>query len=353
MYKPVVKRFSDVDKIQIKFRKPISLDGRTIVRLKYSLFLESSIHYISYKPLLDVYNFVILSLIENERFKGEFSNIEMLEDVMIQELQKSRGICVEDRVKFSIINREKKMIRLKNKASDISVYSKGAILQDLKCIYPYDRVKVIVRFDHIWISKHGFGCGAYVTQILTLEEMPEKTLMKVSTEELHSLDDDVSMDHSARFKKMVSVGIPIDAVKQKMMMEGYSNETICRFFAKNKAPPPPGPPPPPPRNLQNSCLPPPPPPPPGRPPPPPVMMGGAMQQIFASIKNGAFSLKKTILSGAHTTEKDGTTKNTILKGVDMSKRVPTLDEIIMARNKLKSPEKVYHAFTIRGPEKQQ
>ncbi len=126
----------------------------------------------------------------------------------------------------------------------------------------------------------------------------------------------------AVYYKMLKLGIPLDAVKHKMIMDNISKEAISKFQetlkAKNASSPPPLPPPP---------------------PPPLSMMTPSLKTVkpsidpsafLADIKNGNFTLKRsTNIPNSHI-------KNRVLRLVDTRLGVPSLAEILNAKQKLKS-----------------
>jgi hypothetical protein len=359
---------TDLELDRVKIRKP-SIDDKTVFKIHYlypneldtALVLQTSIHYLCYRPSTDVFNNCSIMLQDNPR-NPEFHAIEKLESNIIARIQSRYPETFKDKVCIPLVNTDKQTLRLKNKIDDIVVYTRDNKVHKIGCLYPCDRIKVILRLDHMWVSKHTYGLCAYILQVLTLENVVDLSEPKLSVTkyELENMGG-LSIEAHERFSKMLKVGIPIDAVKQKMTLEGYNEFDISRFFSRSKTnthttttqtsgkqgvpPPPPGPPPPPPR----IGGPPPPPMPPPKPPPPNMLSNAAshasnaMHQIFSTIRSGAFTLKKVVQEGAKKQEQHN---EKALKGVDRTKRVPTLEEIVNAKGKLKKPDKIYHGYDL-------
>jgi len=128
----------------------------------------------------------------------------------------------------------------------------------------------------------------------------------------------------AVYNRMLKMGVPKDAVKQKMRMDGLTEEAVARFCApplsssQPKAPPPPPPPPPPPlfkaATTAAKCA-----------------TTVDPSAFLADIKNGNFSLKK-----ATAPTSDNNVKNRVLRLVDTRFGAPSLAEILNAKGKLRS-----------------
>jgi hypothetical protein len=140
-----------------------------------------------------------------------------------------------------------------------------------------------------------------------------------------------------KYHKMLRLGIPEIAVRQKMQLDGlsisviddvlkyllsqiYTQNTITpNTITPNTPPIPPPPPPPPPlykafnKNIDNSMK---------------------MTALFNDINTGNFKLKKAHIVAQNEAQKQ---KNKILKHVDTSRKVPSLEEI---QNALKNLRKI-------------
>ena len=130
-----------------------------------------------------------------------------------------------------------------------------------------------------------------------------------------------------RFSKMLKMGVPMMAVRQKMLLEGMTVSDCERFIAsrKNGAYPPPGPPPPPlgmtskqAKSLMST-----------------VTNTSGSLPFLADIQNGNFALKRMNDTMTNTVIKKDITKNKVLKGLDTTKMFHvTLDDILSAKANL-------------------
>jgi hypothetical protein len=317
----------------IKIKKPY-VDDKTVFKLFYGespLYLQTGVHLLKFKPSFDVYDYCSVVLCDHKTDE-HWKILEDLEVRVIERINKKYHEMCCDKTRIPLINQDKRLLRLRNKKSDIQVYDKRMNPISMSSLYPYDKVKVIMRIDHVWITKFTYGVCAYLIQILNLDAISEnfdKPLLTPSTdEENHHV---MSSDAFERFSKMLKVGIPANAVRQKMTLEGFDESEISRFLCRvpmdqNRVQQ---------TTLMKSTPPPPPPrlPPPPPPPPAPLSSANPMAGVLSAIKGGLFKLKKATTTNASS---NGGSK-VVLKGVDTSRRVPSLTEILAAKNKLKKP----------------
>jgi hypothetical protein len=325
----IMLHLRDLDIDHVKIKKPY-IEDRTIFRLFYReapLYLQTSCHLLKFKPSFDVYDYCSITLCDNPRH-AYWKILEDMEFRVIERIRKKYNDMYEGKTHIPLINADKRLLRLRNKKNDVKIYDRNGRAIGITSLFPYDKVKVIMRIDHVWVSKFTFGTCAYLIQVLNIDAISEnfdKPLLKVEDED--TIDSTMSTEAFERFSKMLKVGIPVNAVRQKMMLEGFDEVEMSRFLSripvalpKTIPAPPTGPPPPPPPR-------PPPPPPPPRPPPPPIA-SNPMAGVLSAIKGGLFKLKKM------ETPKQ---QKISLKGVDTSQRVPSLEEILSAKGKLKKP----------------
>jgi hypothetical protein len=146
-----------------------------------------------------------------------------------------------------------------------------------------------------------------------------KLLQLKKTTPVINVDESLFKDESPvvqRFRKMLKMGVPLMCVRQKMMLEGHTEEEISEVCGISSSASPPHIPPPP-------------------PPPPPIkrhspIAAMASPAFLKDIASGNFKLKTATATATTTT----TNPNKILRFVDKSKMVPTLQEILDAKAKL-------------------
>ena len=166
-----------------------------------------------------------------------------------------------------------------------------------------DRVSVIVQLDKFVSTPF----GSYFQY--TIAQLKKHSVCKLPKQ---AIKDTVSAVDLTKYQQMLKVGIPMDAIRHKMKLDGIPDEMCLQL----KITPP------------TSTIPPPPP-----PPPPPIKLfsggGNPMAALLADIKGGTFALKK---AGDVAVRPK---KEKVLKFVDTSKKVPSLDEIQSALKNLR------------------
>jgi hypothetical protein len=155
---------------------------------------------------------------------------------------KTKIHCVEDKIFLKVFNSDKTLSKK----------------QEIK---PGKNIRFILHLDSIWVYKKSFGINWYIVQAeVKLPNIFHSYVFDNNT------SSEIISNHPqySKFFKMVSMGVPKEAVKIKMNLEGFNGENIfldpntlsSTVLKKNKemlsgAPPPPPPPPPPPGGLPN------------------------------------------------------------------------------------------------------
>ena len=92
--------------------------------------------------------------------------------------------------------------------------------------------KFIIHLSHIWINDSSYGYNLEVIQAM----IDPKVIIK----EFSFIEDEEPADHYQKYKKMLSFGVPKEAVKKKIELDGLDPNVIDN---KGKAMVPPPPPP--------------------------------------------------------------------------------------------------------------
>ena len=205
------------------------------------------------------------------------------------------------------------VLRTRNfKTDNIEVYADGAEDLDIvRDIAARDRISFVLHVDRLVVTPHG---GYFHYSIIQLKK---HSFSKLSRSVLR---EDDGGEQQNRYQQMLKVGIPIEAVRHKMRLDGCDDFTIDQLkiellHSQNIMPPPPPPPLPPPPLLTT------------------VKTGAGVPPLMAclsDIKSGNFKLKSM----------QPPTKGRVLKYVDVSKKVPSLAEIQSALKNLRSLTKV-------------
>jgi len=307
-----------IDAICIK--KPIKIDTKHVFKVRHCdkqpLLLQIDYAILCYKPIVDIYDNVSMLLQLGPSTLEEATRIE---DGIISKISacKDKALIAEKALVCNL-RREKSLLRTRNHKDNIACFDKAgksircSVLDSGHCI------SVLVLIEHVWVSSECYGVHYKVVQVKTHEELFTPCTTIIS---------------DCKYTKMVKIGVPLDAVLQKMLIDQVPEKVRNEFATAKKC----------------GGGKPPPPPPPLPPPPPPPMLACSKKntsgrpEFLNDIERGAFKLKKVQDSGGPTLK-----KTDVLKNVDKSKFAPSLEEILQKRSQLKCLKKVYHSYYVPG-----
>lgn len=344
--KPQLTRLSDLStcKPKIRMLKPaVFSEHHQVIKLlsieKQPVLFQTDACHVLYCPSYDVYGNVKVC-IASTKDQDCFTEMRALE------LTIAKAAKVANKAFIPSVSDDGRIWRLRNKADGLYLFDMNgnaipdkAILSSLTVPF---KVRALVRMDSVWISKFCYGVTFALQQLQILEHHYDVSTLLMDSP-IDSVTPNLPPETVDRFRKMLKVGVPAPAVKEKMRLEGHSNSIIDSFFGTSShvttnippnVPPAPRPPPPPPhlppisitnglaaqRGLAKVCC--------------------AMGAVLDAIKVGGIKLK-TVTATTGTRED---IKKDVLKAVDITKRVPTLDEILSARGTLKRVEKMYYVY---------
>lgn len=210
-------------------------------------------------------------------------------------------------------------MRLRNfNVQSIQCYDMHKNVISMHDVAARDVISLIVKVDKFVYTSYVSYIHYSIVQLLKERHahVPPYALLPVVT--CNADASPISYDVQ-KYTKMKKLGIPEGALRQKMTMDGVSLADIDAFFSMKHAASPPPPPPP---------------------PPPPLPFGhkprepsahASMAQILMDIKNGNFALKKQ--EQQH--QKQSSKAAKVLRCVDTSRKVPSLEEIQGALKKLR------------------
>ena len=422
----VITNPCELDYSQLRLKKPFEIqqDKKILFEVSYNnadLILQSPIGYVPYKPSVYEDSYGYIDIVFNDASKSFMDGIKDLEDFIFNKLRNK--IMYTNMLEGKVVspcNTNKKIRFVSNDINNVSLFDAFDKIEVGKIGQTKKDSKVSIIFHIVGVMVYGGSLNKYglylrllqgqVHNIALAQHIPtinasenhdrmdvymkmskvgipmqaicQKMMMDgVATHEIEDIvyniqnirnrDRDccdnmaVTREHHntsnmngvsaelEKYVKMMRMGIPLGAIHQKMMMDGLHNDHIDQFSNLTKKqkpntslppPPPPGPPPPPPLGMRM-----PPPPPPG--PPPPLGIFKNVQHLhqrksvvapdpsafLADIKNGNFLLKKSQASIEPI--KNIGVINKVLRCVDTSRKVPSLDEILTARKNLRSINK--------------
>lgn len=296
----------------IKILLPYNIENKTyfdiFVKDRDPFLIQTPFCIIPYKySLYDDKYFSIELLTDSKDFK---EMIHFIVDTMIKKISyKFKDLLLNKTINYGIFSKESEYkFRLRNPNIDsIFVFDDQHNTIDIRNIEKNDRIQTIFQIEKLLIDNTSISL---VSRLLQIQKKCSRLDPYNNTIPLF-VSESTTKDYS-KYDKMLKLGIPLMGVKQKMTLDGL-DDTDIELFMKNKIP-----------SKGSIPLPPPPPPPPSF----SKLSKNEIPLVFLNdIKNGNFNLKKAppIVSK----------KEKVLKFVDTSRKVPSLEEILMAKNRLK------------------
>lgn len=236
--------------------------------------------------------------------EAETNILQALESTIIQKLQK--------KFKDDIVNIKttQSSLRLRNvNMKTINAYDDQGQPIDINYdISARDVISLIIHMDKVVSTAYGSYFNYSIIQLRkhsTVTRLKNYALLDIETQS------------TEKYEKMQKLGVPLNAVCHKMKMDGVSEDVISAFQSRGHL-----------YKLPHATSPPPPP-----PPPPQLFLQkghekSTMSAVFADIRSGKFQLKAAL--GDHP-KKDCKA----LRNVDVSRKVPTLQEIQNALKNLR------------------
>lgn len=200
-----------------------------------------------------------------------------------------------------------KILRVNGNTFDTKFFDKFANrLEDAQCLSQHKRVCSILFIKAAWCSSAYYGLTVVPLQIM-VEILPQLT-----NHSFLSFNDDDDCDAMAeKYRRMVKMRIPIEAVKNRMELDGHDKGTIDTLLSVLVPTLPSTPPASPPR-----CA-------------PSPMMG-----FLSQIESKDFKLKKAV--AVEDVEKKVVVNRKLSNMVGSSRQVvPTLDDILCAKERLR------------------
>lgn len=308
---PVLSTLQDLDVVKVMV--PYYIDDKAFFDLhggvgRIPLLVQTPVCVLRYKYNLYDDGFFSLDLYCTQSKFKDF--LDKLMSMILTRVRRKYHGLFNKRMVSQLITDEGKL-RLKTPNVDmLSVFDHGKQKVELQQIQKTDRLQALFQIEKLVVDTK---IVYFQTKLLQLKKnvVVVNNDLPMFKEEAHGMSTSVL----ERFRKMLKMGVPIMAVRQKMTMEGHTEQEIAEVCGlgvrKGGGPPPP--------------------PPPGPPPPPPLRLGGmgGPPPFLKDIASGNFDLKKAAERVVVPKAADK-----VLKFVDRSKMVPTLQEILDAKAKL-------------------
>lgn len=336
----LARLLTDASKIGI--RKPLTLynQNETIDKHIYRLHIDgepivfqTNQHHLQYQAIHDYHNNASISLFSKEDKIYDFEHLSKKE----MDVYKRVKLTDTNKSQISSLNMIRRSLRLRNKREHVKCYDEAGADIDIMTIPQYSVLRVMFSMDNIWVTNTCFGISYTLLKVKIYGQYITPSLLRFSDEEQPS---SLTASQKEMYAKMVRMGIPRDGVRQKMRIEGHDDKSIDIFFTIESTK----------KSIDNMGqgipLPPPiPPPPPFPPPPPPTFkLKNPMSGVLESIKNNAFKLKQVPVNDGNGLRKSNETRQS--SEASQRQAPPSLHDILSAKGKLKSPNKVYHAHLI-------
>jgi hypothetical protein len=307
---PVITKLSELDLTKLKIKKPydFGIEKKSIFNFSYDgsdLWIQSPVGIVPYKPSVYQDEYGHIDMIFNNSAKSFMNGLNELEAHASHRIRSKKPYenlmdgkcsvpcCQEGKIRFTSTS-----------INDVQLFNSTRQLigsaKDIKRDCEISVIFQVVGFQILGGKHNRYGLYLRIIQA-----------------QIHASIPETDNDDAQKYLRMVKMGIPLLAIQQKMAMDGVNVGTMKQLLPTSRLPPPPPPPRPP-------------------PPPPPLMLKSAAAASFKSkdpseflndIKNGNFKLRQATSTTAAT--------KAILRSVDTSRKVPSLNEIVAARKNLR------------------
>ena len=297
---------SKLDLSTIKIKKPYAVGDRTIYDLHVNnepILIQTPVCHVPYAySLFDNKYFQMDLVVKDDNFK------KMLDEIaanIYERIEKYSDATIDKKDMIEIYKKsegDSYRLRLKNGNCElIRVFDIHKLRLHIQNIDKNDRVKAIFQIERFIIGAENCFFTFKLFQLLKLQSLCDITKLNDTYLFVENCTD------YSKYESMLKVGVPREAVRNKMIMDGLTEDDIDKFDSKPKAAKPAPPPPPPlPLSLKSKHKP---------------VIDNARVAFLNDIKGSAFALKPVKIE-----KKSKNTDNLL---------VPSLDQILQARSRLK------------------
>ena len=291
----------DIELDKIKLKKPIPLGNKLVFNLYYKQNNIEQCFIIQSPQMIVPYS--VLQTQDSDMVQFDCCNTEFLtfveniNDFVLGKIKKFNPDVLESKEYYNNIKQKEfgNVIRIKiNNSSEISVYDQFANLISFDKLKADKTVQIIFHIKWVWVSKCYYGIDYSVIQI-KLIMIPREVMF-----EPDNIPISENKNCFEKYDKMLKMKIPSGAVESKMKLDGLSCNVIDSFFSNC--------------NFNKNV--------PSKP------------SFLNQIKHKDFQLKKISSPNGNINKKDQIFQK-MSRYVDISKKVPSLDDILNARSKLK------------------
>lgn len=332
-----------VSTLAFKVKSPLSIQAERQICNIYdskddTIFLKSDIMCSLYRLSFDIFDNVTLTCQDTKQ-----KNILFLEGLENRIYKRCKAF-IQKKSKVSAIT-DAHLLRIKNNKRFVTVYGRQKDECSLSDIRPFGNIQIVFRLDHIWWTSSCYGISYSLLQIKTFEQPLQITCVDNEDEvqkDTRNEECTTKVNQLGKFKKMLTVGIPLQAVIQKMHLEQVDQSLILEFakgsgqkdHVKHRPPPPPPPLPPPPLKVNQSRV--------------PSLMGSL--PFLKDISSGASRLRSVprVEKEIDETHNSISLRSSLKTPLNKAQQLkpPTLEDILKAKSGLKKPHKLYYHFQL-------
>lgn len=324
----VITKREDFCEDKLRVIVPYNINGKSYFDIfydgKHPLLIQTPLCTLSYKFSIydDKYFKVDLALEDNEKVRSEFTEmINYIQDLVLSKVRKKYNYLFDGKeCVYGITSGKCKLVN--TNVDTVKAFNIDNKCIDIRNVQPKDQVRALFQIDKLVVSEQSYS--------FTFRVMQLKKYSKVDLFNVGCLFQDIGGGNSCvqggddekfdKFRKMMKMGVPLQAVQHKMKMEGFTESEIAQFGMVKRPPPPP-------------------------PPPPPLFSfhgnngnaGGLNENktgglpFLGDISKGNFQLKSVVENQKSESER---IKQKIMKFVDKTKFAPSLQDILDAKASL-------------------
>lgn len=227
----------DLNSCSLKIKKPVEIGNNTIFKIfdesNGPFVTQSRDHYLIHKTAVDIYDRISFFIQDN--CKKEFEHLNRVIMELKKRIENSKYYKhVKNKTFLTCYRENTSSLKVKG-VHNIPVFDLNKNRIELSHLSQKGKFRMLLHIESIWATQLFCGINILIFQIQV-------------TEPLISCEYGFKDESIESYEKMLKLGIPILAIKQKMQIDNMSDENISKLelLAKKKIPPPPPPRPPPP-----------------------------------------------------------------------------------------------------------
>jgi hypothetical protein len=306
----------NIDLFKIKIKKPTNLGNKKVFKIYYKFQNEYETEFVIQTPDL-IIPYGKLQSQDKDEIVFDCCNDQFIDklldirDYIVKKIYSSDNSILNNKIEIrKVLQKEYgKVLRLKiSNAENICIFDQNSMQLTPEALHKDRKIQLILNIKWFWISKEFYGIEYSVIQIKVY--MPPTNNM-FSSEVIKN--EELNEELYQKYRKMLKLKIPLGAVKSKMLLDGLSNDEILEFeeSVNNKSKQEP--------EIAQPIK---------------AVLPSNPLSFLNEIAKGGFKLR-TVNKEDLEEKKKRDIMNKLSKFVDTSRKVPTLDDIISAKSRLK------------------